>query len=129
VALHEVWTAVATCHEVEQGGVPSTSGYVLCVHATMSVARASGRNEETARCNKAAAGAALHLGEAKAAVAAREHKRRAARAGNAASRLVWRVQVALKSQSRVTYNVKLSIGSPPQPLEVIFDTGLRCRED
>jgi hypothetical protein len=32
-------------------------------------------------------------------------------------------KVALKSQSRVTYNVKLSIGSPPQPLEVIFDTG------
>ena len=31
--------------------------------------------------------------------------------------------MALKSQSRVTYNVKLSIGSPPQPLEVIFDTG------
>mmetsp|Transcript_20517 Transcript_20517/g.32092 ORF Transcript_20517/g.32092 Transcript_20517/m.32092 type:complete len:489 (+) Transcript_20517:120-1586(+) len=32
-------------------------------------------------------------------------------------------KVALSSQSRVTYNVKLSIGSPPQPLQVIFDTG------
>jgi len=32
-------------------------------------------------------------------------------------------KVALSSQSRVTYNIKLSIGSPPQPLQVIFDTG------
>jgi len=32
-------------------------------------------------------------------------------------------KVALSSQSRVTYNVKLSIGTPPQPLQVIFDTG------
>jgi hypothetical protein len=32
-------------------------------------------------------------------------------------------KVALHSQSRVTYNVKLSVGTRPQPLEVIFDTG------
>lgn len=32
-------------------------------------------------------------------------------------------KVALSSESRVTYNIKLSIGSPPQPLQVIFDTG------
>ena len=32
-------------------------------------------------------------------------------------------QVALSSESRVTYNIKLSIGTPPQPLQVIFDTG------
>uniref|UniRef100_A0A7S0I0E6 Peptidase A1 domain-containing protein n=1 Tax=Hanusia phi TaxID=3032 RepID=A0A7S0I0E6_9CRYP len=32
-------------------------------------------------------------------------------------------KVALESQSRVTYNIKLSIGTPPQPLQVIFDTG------
>lgn len=32
-------------------------------------------------------------------------------------------KVALESQSRVTYNVKLSVGSPPQPMQVIFDTG------
>jgi len=32
-------------------------------------------------------------------------------------------KVALHSQSRVTYNVKLSVGTHPQPLEVIFDTG------
>ena len=32
-------------------------------------------------------------------------------------------KVALQSQSRVTYNVKLSVGTPPQPLQVIFDTG------
>lgn len=32
-------------------------------------------------------------------------------------------KVALQSQSRVTYNVRLSVGSPPQPMQVIFDTG------
>jgi hypothetical protein len=32
-------------------------------------------------------------------------------------------KVALSSESRVTYNIKLSIGTPPQPLQVIFDTG------
>ncbi len=35
----------------------------------------------------------------------------------------WAPQVALSSESRVTYNIKLSIGTPPQPLQVIFDTG------
>jgi len=32
-------------------------------------------------------------------------------------------KVAIKSQQMVTYNVQLAIGSPPQPLDVIFDTG------
>jgi len=32
-------------------------------------------------------------------------------------------KVAVKSQSMVTYNIQLAIGSPPQPLDVIFDTG------
>eukprot|EP00282_Hemiselmis_andersenii_P035498 CAMPEP_0169447008 /NCGR_PEP_ID=MMETSP1042-20121227/11289_1 /TAXON_ID=464988 /ORGANISM="Hemiselmis andersenii, Strain CCMP1180" /LENGTH=478 /DNA_ID=CAMNT_0009558533 /DNA_START=20 /DNA_END=1456 /DNA_ORIENTATION=+ len=32
-------------------------------------------------------------------------------------------KVALQSQSRVTYNVRLSVGTPPQPMQVIFDTG------
>ncbi len=33
-------------------------------------------------------------------------------------------KVAIKSQQMVTYNVQLAIGSPPQPLDVIFDTGV-----
>ena len=32
-------------------------------------------------------------------------------------------KVAIKAQQMVTYNVQLAIGSPPQPLDVIFDTG------
>ena len=32
-------------------------------------------------------------------------------------------KVAVRSQSRVTYNIQLSIGSPAQPMAVIFDTG------
>jgi hypothetical protein len=32
-------------------------------------------------------------------------------------------KVAVKSQSMVTYNIQLAVGSPPQPLDVIFDTG------
>ena len=32
-------------------------------------------------------------------------------------------KVAVKSQHMVTYNIQLAIGSPPQPLDVIFDTG------
>jgi hypothetical protein len=32
-------------------------------------------------------------------------------------------KVAIKSQKMVTYNVQLAIGTPPQPLDVIFDTG------
>uniref|UniRef100_A0A7S0F2U4 Peptidase A1 domain-containing protein n=1 Tax=Hanusia phi TaxID=3032 RepID=A0A7S0F2U4_9CRYP len=32
-------------------------------------------------------------------------------------------KVAVKSQQMVTYNIQLAIGSPPQPLDVIFDTG------
>lgn len=43
----------------------------------------------------------------------------------ARSQLVGEVvdKVAIKSQQMVTYNVQLAIGSPPQPLDVIFDTG------
>jgi len=32
-------------------------------------------------------------------------------------------KVAVKSQSMVTYNIQLAVGTPPQPLDVIFDTG------
>lgn len=32
-------------------------------------------------------------------------------------------KVPLKTQRHVTYNIQLAIGTPLQPLEVIFDTG------
>lgn len=32
-------------------------------------------------------------------------------------------KVAVKSQSMVTYNIQLAVGTPAQPLQVIFDTG------
>ena len=32
-------------------------------------------------------------------------------------------KIAVKSQHMVTYNIQLAVGTPPQPLDVIFDTG------